>query len=112
MSFDSLLTAVMFNHYVRDAGGPISYGGFNYAVLPGGDVTRSTVQIASADFSGGTVTNGYAMQFIVVPEPGSLALAGIGAVLAGWMTLRRRKSPLIACTVHLRRSQEIGNRRL
>lgn len=28
---------------------------------------------------------------IVVPEPGAIALAGIGAALAGWIALRRRK---------------------
>ncbi len=90
VDFDSALTAATFNYYVRDDGGTFSYGGFNYASLVADNVTRSTIQIASADFAGGTVTNGYAMQFVVVPEPGSLALAGLGLAIAAAARLRRR----------------------
>jgi len=88
--FGSLLTAATFNYYVRDAGGAFSYGNFNYASLAADDVTRSTVQVASADFEGGTVTNGYAMQFVVVPEPGSLALAALGMAAVAYGCRRRR----------------------
>ena len=88
--FNSLLNNATFDYFVRDAGGAISYGGFNYAALGSGDVTRSTVQVASADFAGSTVTNGYAMRFVVVPEPGGLVLVVAGVVAAAWFGHRRR----------------------
>jgi hypothetical protein len=37
-----------------------------------------------------TVT-GQITQFVVVPEPTTLALAGIGTALVGWQILRRRR---------------------
>jgi autotransporter-associated beta strand protein len=89
-SFESLLTNATFNYFVRDAAGSFNYGGFSYAALPFGDVTRSTVQVGSANFAGGAGTNGYAMQFVIVPEPGGIALAGLGLAAAAWV-LRRRK---------------------
>jgi fibronectin-binding autotransporter adhesin len=87
-SFESLISGATFNYFVRDASGPVSYQGFNYSSLSFGDVTRSTVQVASAAFAGGTVTDGYTMQFVIVPEPQGLALAGLGMAV-GWL-LRRR----------------------
>jgi autotransporter-associated beta strand protein len=46
---------------------------------------------ASAEFGAGSV-NGFVTQVTVVPEPGSIALAACGVLIAGW-TARRRRSP-------------------
>jgi fibronectin-binding autotransporter adhesin len=88
-SFEGLVSAATFNYFVRDAAGPITYEGFNYAALSDDNVTRLTVQVASADFAGGTVTNGYTMQFVVVPEPSAWLLAGLGIAAAGWAVRRK-----------------------
>jgi hypothetical protein len=47
--------------------------------------------VPRAHFSGGTVPNGQVTTFtVVVPEPGTLALAALDLGLAGWALRRRR----------------------
>jgi autotransporter-associated beta strand protein len=85
----SELGSATFQYFVKgNNGGSFSYNGANYYTfedymsanlglgLTG--VTRSVVNVASADFAGGTITTGQVTQFVIVPEPGALALAGIG----------------------------------
>ena len=43
----------------------------------------------TADFGAGNV-NGYSTQFVVVPEPAGLALAGLGLVVATAVAMRRQ----------------------
>jgi hypothetical protein len=63
-----------------------------YNALASAEVTRSTVQVTSANFSsGGTVSNGYTMEFVVVPEPQTIVLFGIGSAVIGWSLLNRRR---------------------
>ena len=83
-----------------DGGGSVSYNGTSYYTfdqfkaansglgLTG--VTRSVVTVASADFAGGTIVTGEASQFVIVPEPGAIALAAIGLVAAACVIRRRR----------------------
>jgi hypothetical protein len=53
-------------------------------------VTRSVENVASANFTGGTITTGQVTQFVIVPEPASLAMAGIGIATAAYVLRRRR----------------------
>jgi autotransporter-associated beta strand protein len=62
------------------------WNGTEYVALADSMVVFSVVQVPSADFAGGpAVTNGWTMQFTVVPEPSAslLGVLGLGVVL-GW----------------------------
>ena len=86
-----------FEYFVLGNGaGNVSYNNTNYYPLANYSSTlsvmRSVVNVASANFAGGTITTGQVTQFVIVPEPGALALAGIGiAAAAAWARSRRRK---------------------
>ena len=68
------------------SGATFAYSGLNGAIVQ----YVGLVTVPSAAFTTGTVTNGEAMEFLVVPEPGSAALLVLGAgALLGW---RRRAS--------------------
>ena len=83
------IEAAKFNYFLVGDAGEVSYNGKNYYAINPAWVTVSTQQVASANFASGTVVDGYATNFIVVPEPGSMTLAALGIATAAW-TLRRR----------------------
>jgi fibronectin-binding autotransporter adhesin len=95
LSAGDLLTNVQnaqFNFWIKASGGTTVFGGVNYASLtslPG--ITGVTVNAIgrNADFGSGDVT-GSVTQFVIVPEPGAIALAGVGIGLAGWIARRRK----------------------
>ena len=78
------------------AGTAKTYNGQGYYLLDTSfwptfeSVTVSTVSVASANFADGTVTNGQVMQLTIVPEPGAIGLAIMGAAIAA-AALQRRK---------------------
>jgi autotransporter-associated beta strand protein len=82
-------TATTFNgqgYYDLSSWGPANINDYR-------GVTRTTTQVASADFASGTVTNGWVTQFIVVPEPSTIiGIAGAGAIVVFGRIFRRRKA--------------------
>jgi fibronectin-binding autotransporter adhesin len=91
-SFESLISGATFNYFVRnEATGSVTFNGLKYDPLDSADVTRSTVQVSSAAFAGGTVSGGYAMEFVVVPEPATLAVVAAGLASAWVLRPWRRR---------------------
>jgi autotransporter-associated beta strand protein len=91
-----------YQYFVRgNGGGTTPYGGKNYYTLDQylaansglgiTGVTRSVENVSSANFTGGTITTGQVTQFVIVPEPASLALASIGIAAAAWAICRRHR---------------------
>jgi len=94
--FLATVQAATFVYYVEGNGGgsAITSNGTSYYSLaqfdPSLSIDVSTVQIGSANFSSGTITNGYSTEFVVVPEPGSLVALGLAGGLIA-LRLRRRR---------------------
>lgn len=92
--FTASIDTATFNVWVlgNGSGTSKSFNGQGYYSLaaydPSFTVTRTTVADTAA-FAGGTV-NGGVTQWTIVPEPGMLALGGVGAALAAaWLRHRR-----------------------
>ncbi len=70
-----------------------SQGYYSFAnFAPGSWVDVSTSQVVSANFSGGTISNGWVMQFTVVPEPETITLGLLGLLGLGFFVWRRHRS--------------------
>jgi hypothetical protein len=88
--FLSSIQNAAYIYYVlgNGAGTATTYNGQGYYLLDTSfwpafeEVLVSTVSVPSANFAGGTVTDGRVMQLVVVPEPAALGLAILGAALA------------------------------
>lgn len=89
-----------FEYFVKgDGNGGYAYNGTNYYSLGQymvnnsgiTGVTQSVVNVASATFNGGTITTGQVTQFVIVPEPGAIALALVGVTGAAVWSLRRHR---------------------
>jgi hypothetical protein len=95
--FLSSIQGGSFTYYVlgNGAGSATTYNGQGYYLLDTSfwpafeEVLVSTVTVPSANFAGGTVTNGQVMQLTIVPEPGAIGLALLGACLAAAAAARR-----------------------
>ncbi|MEI6239687.1 MAG: autotransporter-associated beta strand repeat-containing protein [Planctomycetia bacterium] len=82
--FLNSISSATFQYFVQDAAGSTLYNGSAYKTLAQYDSAK-TVTVSTVAANGGQV-----MQMVVVPEPGAIALAGVGIALAGW-TLRGRR---------------------
>ena len=88
--FLSSIQNASYTYYVlgNGAGTATTYNGQGYYLLDTSfwpafeEVLVSTVTVPSANFAGGTVTDGRVMQLTIVPEPGAIGLALLGAALA------------------------------
>jgi fibronectin-binding autotransporter adhesin len=93
--FISTVESATYRYWVLGAGGGTdrTFNGQGYFSLANFDstvmITMSTVA-DSANFGGGLVS-GSVTQFVVVPEPTTVALAGIGLAAAGLAAARRRR---------------------
>jgi fibronectin-binding autotransporter adhesin len=84
--FFASISGASFQYFVQDAAGTFSYNGQAYKTLAQYDPSKS-ISVATVGANGGQVT-----QFVIVPEPGALVLAGVGAAAAAWAARRRRNS--------------------
>ena len=102
-SFDlsSAVVPATYEYFVTgDGGGNVTYNNVTYYTLADyitqfgagiTGVTASVITVPIAAFADGTVLNGQMTQFIVVPEPGQLALVATGLVAAVGLLGRGRK---------------------
>ena len=87
--FLSSINSAAFSYLLADDNGLISYNGNTYTEYTGPlEFNLATVAVPTANFSGGTVTDGYVTQFTVIPEPNAAALLG---TLGAMLLLRRRR---------------------
>jgi hypothetical protein len=101
LDFVSAIGAPTYQYHVLGSGsGTHDYNGAKYytcseflAAHPSSGITGGTasvVNVPTADFSSGTVTNGQVPQFVIIAEPDTILFAGIGIAATNLGLARRR----------------------
>jgi len=72
---------------VKSAGSGVrTFNGVNYDSF----TSNVTLGAISASLDGG-LSSGFLTEFVVVPEPDTIALAGLGIAMAAWSLWKRRR---------------------
>ncbi len=75
-----------YTYWVKSAGSGVrTFNGVNY------DSFTSNVTVGAIGASLGINSSGYLTEFVVVPEPDTIALAGLGIAMAAWTIWKRRR---------------------
>ena len=75
-----------YTYWVRSTGSGVrTFNGVNY------DSFTSNVTLGAIDASLDGVGSGFLTEFVVVPEPDTIALAGLGIAMAAWTIWKRRR---------------------
>ena len=75
-----------YTYWVKSTGSGVrTFNGVNY------DSFTSNVTLGAIDASLDGLGSGFLTEFVVVPEPDTIALAGLGIAMAAWTIWRRRR---------------------
>ncbi len=75
-----------YTYWAKSTGSGVrTFNGVNY------DSFTSNVTVGAIDASLDGVGSGFLTEFVVVPEPDTIALAGLGIAMAAWSLWKRRR---------------------
>ncbi len=88
---DTLRVAVenaTYTYWVKSTGSGVrTFNSVNYDSF----TSNVTLGAISASLDGGINSSGFLTEFVVVPEPDTIALAGLGIAMAAWTIWKRRR---------------------
>ena len=83
----SAVASATYTYWVKSAGSGVrTFNGVNYDSF----TSNVTLGAVGASLDGG-LSSGFLTEFVVVPEPDTIALAGLGIAMAAWSLWKRRR---------------------